>query len=269
MKQSGVQAVIFDLSGTLIDFGSRGPVVAFVELFRRQGIEISEAEARKPMGSHKWDHIWAVLGEPAVMARWQARYGRPPEKADVDAMYPAFTALQLEVLARHVDVLPGVPELVRALTARDIAYATTTGFDSAMMPPVWAALAAAGIEPVATLTPDVVGGGRPAPWMIFEAARRMGRYPLSHFVKVGDTPVDIAEARNAGCWAVAVVDTGNELGLSREALATLSEAEHQALVAAARDKFLGLGAHFVIPGTADLLPVLAEIDARLAQGERP
>lgn len=269
MEPNHVQAVIFDLSGTLIDHGSRGPVVAFVELFRRQGIEVSEAEARQPMGSHKWDHIWAVLQQPAVAARWIARHGRPPEKSDVDAMYPAFTALQLEVLARHVDVLPGVPELVRELTSRGIPYATTTGFDSGMIPPVWDALKAAGIDPVATLTPDVVGGGRPAPWMIFEAARRMGRYPLSHFVKVGDTPVDIAEARNAGCWAVAVVDTGNELGLSQEQFAALSSMEHERLATAAREKFQQLGAHFVIPRTADLLPVIAEIEARLARGERP
>jgi phosphonoacetaldehyde hydrolase len=269
MDPNRVQAVIFDLSGTLIDFGSRGPVVAFVELFRRQGIEVSEAEARQPMGSHKWDHIWAVLQQPAVAARWIARHRRPPEKSDVDAMYPAFTALQLEVLARHVDVLPGVPELVRELTARNISYSTTTGFDSGMMPPVWEALKAAGIEPVATLTPDVVGAGRPAPWMIFEAARRMARYPLSQFVKVGDTPVDIAEARNAGCWAVAVVDTGNELGFSQQQLTALPQSEHERLAVAAREKFLGLGAHFVISRTADLLPVIAEIEVRLARGERP
>ncbi|MBK7931754.1 MAG: hypothetical protein IPJ98_31015 [Bryobacterales bacterium] len=39
---SGVRAVIFDISGTVLDYGSRGPVVAFVELFARHGIAISE-----------------------------------------------------------------------------------------------------------------------------------------------------------------------------------------------------------------------------------
>ena len=65
----GVRAVIFDISGTVLDYGSRGPVAAFVELFARHGVTISNEEARRPMGTHKLDHIWAVLTEPALMIR--------------------------------------------------------------------------------------------------------------------------------------------------------------------------------------------------------
>ena len=56
----GVRAVIFDISGTTLDYGSRGPVVAFVELFARHKVTVSNDEARKPMGTHKKDHIWAI-----------------------------------------------------------------------------------------------------------------------------------------------------------------------------------------------------------------
>ena len=66
----GVRAVIFDISGTVLDYGSRGPVAAFVELFARHGVTISNEEARRPMGTHKLDHIWAVLTEPAICSRW-------------------------------------------------------------------------------------------------------------------------------------------------------------------------------------------------------
>jgi phosphonoacetaldehyde hydrolase len=264
-----VQAIIFDLSGTLIDFGSRGPVLAFVELCRRHGIQATEAQARGPMGSRKWDHIWAMLNEPAIHSQWVALKGQPPTFADVDALYPEFTEVQIATLVNHVEVLPGITELVAELDRRGIAYATTTGFESSMMAPVKASLTAAGFNPAIYMTPDLVGTGRPAPWMIFHAAKQMGRYPLHHFIKVGDTEIDIAEAEAAGTWAVSVLATGNEIGLSKEALAALPLEDREERFHQARAKFKSLGAHYVIDYTADLPPVVDDINRRLANGERP
>jgi len=269
MNTNSVQAVIFDLSGTVIDFGSRGPVVAFVELFRRQGVMVTEAEARGPMGSRKWDHIWSALNNPEVTPRWIAAHGHAPTKEDVDRIYPEFTALQLEVLANHCEVLPGIPELCLELKRRNIRYATTTGFESNMMPPVLASAQQSGFDPEIFLTPDLVGGGRPAPWMIYHAAKYMGLYPLHTFVKVGDTPIDIAEAKAAGCWAVSVVDTGNEIGLSQQAFAELPDSDREQLITKATNHFFSLGAHYVIAAATQLPRVIDDINRRLASGERP
>jgi phosphonoacetaldehyde hydrolase len=264
-----IQAIIFDLSGTVIDFGSRGPVVAFVELCRRHGLQATEAQARGPMGSHKWDHIWAMLNEPEIHAQWVALKGQPPTAADVDALYPEFTEVQIATLANHVEVLPGIKELVEELGRRKIRYATTTGFDSSMIGPVKASTAASGFAPEIFMTPDLVGAGRPAPWMIYHAAKHMGIYPLHTFIKVGDTPIDIAEAKAAGTWAVSIVATGNEIGLSQEALAALSNEERERRFEAARAKFKSLGADYIIDSAADLPTVIDDINRRLANGERP
>lgn len=269
MITNTVQAVIFDLSGTVIDFGSRGPVVAFVELFRRHGVMVTEAEARLPMGSRKWDHIWSVLNNPVVTPRWIAAHGQPPTKEDVDRIYPEFTNLQLEVLASHCEVLDGIPQLCQQLKERNIRYATTTGFESNMMPPVLASAQQGGFDPEIFMTPDLVGGGRPAPWMIYHAARHMGLYPLHTFVKIGDTPIDIEEAKAAGCWAVSVVDTGNEIGLSQQALSELPDTERELRIAAATHKFFSLGAHYVIAASTYLPQVIDDINRRLSYGERP
>ena len=53
MQASGVRAVIFDISGTVLDCGSRGPVAAFVELFARHGVAVTEAQARGPIGKQR------------------------------------------------------------------------------------------------------------------------------------------------------------------------------------------------------------------------
>lgn len=265
-----VKAVIFDLSGTVIDFGSRGPVVAFVELFARHGVTVTELEARGPMGSHKRDHIWAMLNEPSIRSRWMAAHqGTGPGIELLDRLYPEFTALQVDVLARHSEVLPGVAGMTAELRNRGIKFASTTGFDIGMMDGLIRSATANGYNPEIFVCPDMVGGGRPAPWMAFHAAKHMGVYPMRTFVKVGDTAVDIAEAQNAGMWAVSVVSTGNEIGLSQQELAELPADVREERVQAARTKFEKLGAHYVIDSAADLIPVIDAINARLAAGERP
>src|ERR1700722_16042140 len=116
-RSPGVRAVIFDISGTVLDYGSRGPVLAFQELFLRQSVPISAEEARRPMGAHKKDTIRAVLADPAPAARWEKVRHAPPSEEDVERLYQEFTPLQIEVLKRHCDVIPGVPGVVGQLRA--------------------------------------------------------------------------------------------------------------------------------------------------------
>jgi phosphonoacetaldehyde hydrolase len=265
----GVRAVIFDISGTTLDFGSRGPVVAFVELFRRHGLVLSIEEARRPMGAHKRDHIRAVLADPAVAARWEAVHGARPGEAAVERLYGEFKPLQVEVLKHFCDVIPGVPAVVAELRARGVRIANTTGFDTDMLRDLIPAAEAGGYRSDLWVGPDLVGQGRPAPWMAFYAARKLGLYPMSVFVKVGDTPTDVAEARAAGMWAVSVVACGNEVGLGPEELAALPVDERRGRIAAARARLAVCGPHYLIDTTADLIPVLDEISARIARGERP
>ena len=268
-RATGVRAVIFDVSGTVLDYGSRGPVVAFVELFARHGITVSEEDARKPMGTHKKDHIAAMLTEPSVRRQWEEVKGAAPGAADLDQLFTEFTPLLIEVLPRHCDVIPGVPEVAAQLRARGIKIANTTGFDTGMITELIRLAGEGGYTPDLWVCPDMVGKGRPAPWMAFHAAKTLDVYPMSTFVKVGDTLADIDEAHAAGMWAVAVLRHGNEVGLSREAAEAMSGDELQARMSAARARLAARGPHYVIDATADLIPVVDEISARVARGERP
>lgn len=261
--------MIFDISGTTLDFGSRGPVVAFVELFRRHGLDISIEEARRPMGAHKRDHIRAVLADPAVAARWEAVRGAPPDEAAVERLYGEFKPLQVEVLKRFCDVIPGVPEVAAELRARGVRIANTTGFDTDMLSDLIPAAEAGGYRSDLWVGPDLVGQGRPAPWMAFYAARKLGIYPMRACVKVGDTPTDVAEAHAAGMWAVSVVECGNEVGLASEELAALPPGERRSRITTARARLAACGPHYLIDTTADLIPVVDEITARLIRGDRP
>ena len=51
--QGKIKAVIFDWAGTVIDCGVFAPARTFVEIFKLEGVPISDEEARGPMGTHK------------------------------------------------------------------------------------------------------------------------------------------------------------------------------------------------------------------------
>ena len=269
LSHPSVRAVIFDISGTVLDYGSRGPVAAVVALFQRNGVDVTEEEARRSMGAPVKDHIQAVAGEPEVSARWASTHGAAVMQDDLDRLWAEFVPLQIEVLRDHCDVIPGVPELTAALRGLGIGFANTTSFDSNMMVDMIRLAEEGGYCPDIWVSPDMAGGGRPAPWMAFHAATHMGVYPMSQIVKVGGTLADVDEAHAAGMWAVSVVRHGNEVGLSQQVLNALPRSESTSRIAAARDRLAVKKAHYIIDATADLMPVLEEISWRISRGERP
>ena len=111
--------------------------------------------------------------------------------------------------------------------------------------------------------------GRPAPFLLHEAARRMEVFPMWRIVKVDDTPVGVEAGRNAGCWSIGVTRTGNCVGLSKEEFDALSHDEQSASVAEAAERMAAAGAHAVIESVADLRPVLLDLDQRCSSGDRP
>jgi phosphonoacetaldehyde hydrolase len=94
-------------------------------------------------------------------------------------------------------------------------------------------------------------------------------WPAAACVKVDDTVPGIDEGRNAGMWTVAVALTGNELGLAVEELTALSEDELKVRRTAAYDRLRAAGAHYVIDGIGQLIPVIEDIERRLALGAVP
>src|SRR5690606_16252569 len=81
-----VTTVIFDWAGTVLDFGCIAPVAAFREAFAADGVAITEAEARAPMGAAKREHLEMILTQPAVAQRWQASKGGISTQSDVDRL---------------------------------------------------------------------------------------------------------------------------------------------------------------------------------------
>src|SRR5581483_11592291 len=111
--------------------------------------------------------------------------------------------------------------------------------------------------------------GRPTPFLLYRAFLELAVWPASASVKIDDTEVGIAEGLNAGTWTVGVAVTGNLFGLSLADTTALSPRDFAARRGAAASRLAAAGAHYVIDGVAGLMPLISEIEGRLARGERP
>jgi phosphonoacetaldehyde hydrolase len=264
-----LRAIILDWAGTTMDYGCYAPAVVFLDVFERQGVPITMAEARVPMGAHKRVHIAAIARLPSVAERWKAARGKPCTEADVDAMFADFVPRQLACLAMYADLVPGTVEAVASFRARGLKIGSTTGYTTEMMEILVAEAKARGYSPDATVCASDVPYGRPEPWMCLENAKRLRVYPPRAIVKVGDTLPDMEEGVDAGMWTIGLAKTGNEMGMRPNEIAALEPRELEAKLTRARERLRGAGAHYVVDSIAEVLPVLDEIDARLARGDKP
>jgi phosphonoacetaldehyde hydrolase len=233
-----------------------------MEVFRRQGVPITVEEAREPMGMSKRAHLESIAKMPQVASRWREAHGRSFSESDLDAMYAAFLPLQMETLADHAQLIPGVRETIAACRQRGMKIGSTTGYTRALMDALTPLAQRQDYAPDAVICADDVPAGRPAPWLNFEAAKRLGVYPMRAIAVVDDTVEGIKAAVNAGAWAIGVAESGNEFGLPLDQFKALPQSERTERAARAKDRLLAAGADFVIASVAELLPVLDEIENR-------
>ncbi len=264
-----VRAVIADMAGTTVDYGSCAPAGVFVKVFRNAGVDLSFEEARGPMGMGKKDHIRQLLRLPRVVEAWRAACLRDWTEADVEALYEAFIPLQLSCMADYNDLIPGVHQTVAELRQDGIQLGVNTGYTREMTQIVLDGMRRQDLVPDAASCLSDVPAGRPAPWMIFDTMEQLGVYPPAAVVAVGDTLSDIEAGRNAGVWTVGVTRTGNMLGMGAAEVEAADPAQVAAKLAEATAVMLATGAHYVVEGFAELPQVIEQINERLQAGERP
>ncbi|MCL2059370.1 MAG: phosphonoacetaldehyde hydrolase [Oscillospiraceae bacterium] len=249
-----VKAVIFDWAGTTIDYGCFAPVKGFVDGFKSIGIDITNEMARKPMGLMKIDHTRAIA----------SMLPDPITEEQIMAAYEVFEKTLFANIEQHCDIKDHVVDTVASLRGMGIRIGSTTGYTSAMMELVVAKAASCGYSPDYWISPDQTFKGRPYPYMIWNNLMRFGISDPREAVKVGDTPADIAEGKNADCWTVGVIMGSSELGLTREEVANMSDWELDGRKAVVRSSFYQAGADYIIDDMGELLDVVADINRRLA-----
>lgn len=195
MDPAWPRAALFDLDGTLID-SVPDITLAVGELMTSEGLEpFTEADVRAMVG-----HGLRVLVRRALEAR-----GRTSSPAEFEAII----GRMLEIYPRHLTgrttLLPGVVDCLDtvaaagcavALVTNKLQSAATTVLDHFELSDRFAIILG-DQEGLSDLAP------KPEPDMLLHALSHVGVDP-AHAVMVGDSEADMASARAAGVFSVAV-----------------------------------------------------------------
>ncbi|QXI30353.1 phosphonoacetaldehyde hydrolase [Pseudomonas vanderleydeniana] len=264
-----LQAAILDWAGTVVDFGSFAPTQIFVEAFAEFDVQVSIEEARGPMGMGKWDHIRTLCNQPQIAERYRRVFGRTPRDVDVTEIYQRFMPLQIEKIAEHSALIPGALDTLAELRRQGLKIGSCSGYPAQVMAKVVELAAGNGYVADHVVATDDVPNGRPWPAQALANVIALGIDDVAACVKVDDTVPGILEGRRAGMWTVALVCSGNALGLNYEDYQALDSASLAAERQRIHALFEGSRPHYLIDTINELPQVIAAINQRLANGEMP
>ena len=233
-----IECIIMDWAGSAVDYGCFAPVAAFLKAFNEIGINITMAQARRPMGMAKIDHIRELFKMDRVGEEFEKLYHRPWNEQDVIDMNAKFEEYLFASLANYTDPIPGVIDTLNELRKQGIKIGSTTGYTQAMMDVVLPNAARKGYTTDKCVTPNDLPAGRPFPYMISQNMIDLAIPSTDCVLKYGDTIADIKEGINAKVWTVGVILGSNELGLTQEEVEQMSPATLTARKAEVRQRML-------------------------------
>lgn len=183
-----VQAVLFDLDGTLID---SAPDL---------GAAADKMRTDRGLSPFPLDHYRPMAGAGA-RGMLGIAFGMTPEHPDFEAMKEEFFVNYESCMTERTRIFEGVADMVARLVAQGLPWGVVTNKSSRFTDPLTQAMdlfATAGAIVSGNTTPHA----KPHPEPLFEAARRLSVDP-SRCVYVGDDERDIVAGLAAGMGTVA------------------------------------------------------------------
>ncbi|MFZ9298780.1 MAG: HAD family hydrolase [Hylemonella sp.] len=191
-----IEAVLFDLDGTLID--SAPDLGAAADKMRTdRGLPSLPAEHYRPM---------AGAGARGMLA---VAFGLTPEHAEFDALKEEFFCNYERCMTERTYAFDGVPELIGELLGKPMLWGVVTNKSRRFTEPLTAAMPLFA-SARAIVSGDTTPHAKPHPAPLLEAARRLELSP-EKCLYVGDDERDIVAGRAAGMGTVAA--TYGYLGL--------------------------------------------------------
>lgn len=186
---ANVQAVLFDLDGTLID--SAPDLAAAADTMRlARGLPSLPLAQYRPM---------AGAGARGMLG---VAFGMTSEHADYDTLREEFFCNYERSLTQRTQIFDGVPELLESFSNQGVKWGVVTNKSERFTLPLTASMALFATAG-AIVSGDTTPFAKPHPAPLLEAARRMG-VDASRCVYVGDDERDIVAGLAAGMATVAV-----------------------------------------------------------------
>ncbi|MCI0389705.1 MAG: phosphonatase-like hydrolase [Acidobacteria bacterium] len=197
-----IELVVFDMAGTTVAEG--GAVYRCLrDTLAANELELSDDAVHEVKGMDKREALRILIERSAM---------RDQLMPGLDAIHEDFVERMIGFYRADPSVaeMPGASETFRRLRQAGIKVALNTGFSREIVEALLERLDWAKTDLIdATVTSDEVERGRPHPDMIHHLMRKLGVTDSRRIAKVGDTPADLLEGRNAGCGLVIGVTQGS------------------------------------------------------------
>lgn len=185
---AGIDAVLFDLDGTLID--SAPDLGAAADKMRTdRGLSSLPLADYRPM---------AGAGARGMLG---VAFGLTPEHPDFPALREEFFVNYENCMTQRTYAFEGVAELIDQLLLRDLSWGVVTNKSRRFTDPLTRAMPLFA-SARAIVSGDTTPHAKPHPEPLFEAARRLGLAP-ARCLYVGDDERDIVAGRAASMGTVA------------------------------------------------------------------
>jgi len=188
MKFQSIQAVLFDLDGTLID--SAPDLGAAVDKMR-----VDRGLASLPLSHYR---PMAGAGARGMIG---LAFGFTPEHPEYDAMKEEFFVNYEACMTERTFAFEGVSQMIEALVAAKLPWGVVTNKSKRFAEPLTQAMPLFKSAAV-VISGDTTPYAKPHPEPLLEAARRLGIAPTA-CVYVGDDERDIVAGHAAGMKTVA------------------------------------------------------------------
>ena len=208
-----ISMVMFDLSGTTVhdDTGVRDCLYKAAQEF---GLKTTQEEILLHMGTNKI-HLYQFLiarerGKKIDMKDFE-RIKDPETYEPAIKVFDRYEEIMIEHYRNEVKEVPGAADTFRWCHKHGIKVATDTGFHREITEAIMEGLGWVrdGLVDLSVDVEHIPGQiGRPAPFMIFYAMVHLDVQSVHEVIKIGDTPADMLEGRNAGCRGVVGVLSG-------------------------------------------------------------
>jgi phosphonatase-like hydrolase len=210
---TSVKMVMFDLSGTTV-YDDTGVRDCLYQAAREFDLKTTPDEILFHMGTNKIHLVQFLIARAngkAVDFKDFEKYQDPGTYDLAKQVFDRYETLMIDHYRSEVREVPGAADTFRWCHDNGIKVATDTGFHGVITEAIMDGLGwiTDGLVDLSVHVECIPGGrGRPAPYMIFHAMEQLNVQSVHDVIKVGDTPADLLEGRNAGCRGVVGVLSG-------------------------------------------------------------
>ena len=197
-------AVIFDLSGVLVDFGMHAPVLAVSRAFRNENIHIPENNIRQNIYKNQQFYIKSLCNFNNCSYKYDYIYNDYLNELIILNNSPEFN-----------EPINGAVNTMKILKEQGFKIGITTFYNNNVFNIIDKSFKRNGLLYDSVVCNNEVLLGTPEPFMLYKISNRL-KVPTNKCIKIGESRLNILEGLNAKVDTINVIDSSNTMGYDEQ-----------------------------------------------------